>query len=407
MRFEVLVALRYLRARRKQTFISLISLLSMAGVALGVCALIVVLSVMGGFEGELKEKILGVNAHATIFKFNEQVTDAPRVIQKALADPEVEAATPYIYGQAMILAGSGATGAILRGLDLPSGLKVLDLSKTMIQGSPERLLDQGDLPGILVGGAMARKLGLMRGSVVNVINPLGEETPVGRAPRSEPFRVVGIYESGMYQYDSTLCYTSLAAAQDFFNLGKAVNGVELRVRDIYQAAKVANRLTSELGPAYFSRDWMAANHNLFAALRLEKITMFVILILIVLVAAFGIISSLIMLVMEKTRDIGILKAMGATAASIRRIFVVEGAIIGGVGTAVGLAAGLGLCGLLARYKFIDLPADVYPLNTLPVQVDPAMVALVAVCALAISLLATIYPSMAAGRMNPVEALRYE
>ena len=409
MTFERQIALRYLRARRKQTFISLISLLSMAGVALGVCALIVVLSVMGGFEGQLKDKILGVNSHVMIFKLTEQIDDAPRVLSIAQTDPEVVQATPYVYGQVMIIAGGGATGALLRGIALPSALKVLDLEKTMVQGSARDLASQGpdSLPGLVVGGALARKLGLVRGSVVNVVNPLGEETPVGRAPKSEHFRVVGIFESGMYQYDSTLCYVSLTAAQEFFNLGQAVNGVELKVKDIYQAAAVGHRLVKEMGRGYFARDWMAANHNLFAALKLEKITMFVILILIVLVAAFGIISSLIMLVMEKTRDIGILKAMGATAASIRRIFMLEGLIIGGVGTLAGLASGLILCGLLARYKFIDLPADVYPLSTLPVEVEPLMVVLVAASAVVISLLATIYPSLAAGRLDPVEALRYE
>ncbi len=409
MTFEVLVALRYLRARRKQTFISLITLLSMAGVALGVCALIVVLSVMGGFEGQLKEKILGLNAHVMVFRLSGQIEDQERVRQKALDDPEVLAATPYVYGQVMILAGQGATGAILRGIELPSALKVIDIGRSMVQGSADDLARQGpgDLPGILVGGALARKLGLGLGSVVNVVNPLGEETPVGRAPKSEPFRVVGVFDSGMYQYDSTLCYVSLQTAQEFFLLGRGVNGVELKIKDIYRADRVGTRLVQELGPHYFARDWMSANHSLFAALRLEKITMFVILILIVLVAAFGIISSLIMLVMEKTRDIAILKTMGATARSIRRIFVLEGLIIGGVGTVAGLGLGLALCGLLARYKFIELPADVYPLSTLPVEVEPLIVALVACSAVVICLLATIYPSRAAGRMDPVEGLRYE
>lgn len=409
MTFEVFVALRYLRAKRKQTFISLITLLSMAGVALGVCALVVVLSVMSGFEGELKNKILGLNAHIMIFKAGDNMNDPQKVVRTAEADPEVSIATPYVYGQVMIVAAGAASGAIVRGIDLPGALKVIDLERSMIQGRPEDLAEPrpGELPGIIVGSGVARRLGLTRGANVQVVNPLGEETPVGRAPKSEPFRVVGVFESGMYQYDSTLCYVTMRAGQELLDLGRAVNGVEVRVKDIYRADQVGRRLAEALGPSYFARDWMVMNHSLFAALKLEKITMFVILILIVLVAAFGIVSSLIMLVMEKTRDIGVLKAMGATEAGVRRIFMLEGIIIGTVGTLLGLGAGLFLCWLLAKYQFIELPKDIYALSTLPVQVEPLTVLIVGCSAVLISLLATIYPAHAAGRLDPVRALRYE
>lgn len=409
MSFEVLVALRYLRARRKQNFISIISLLSMVGVGLGVCALVVVLSVMSGAESELKRKILGMNAHVMVYRAGEVMDHAQKVIDKARQVPGVVQGAPFAYGQIMVVSGSGASGAIIRGIKVASALETLDLQKVITQGSVQAL-DQPDadgLPGILLGGALASRLSVRPGGVVTLLNPLGEDTPVGRVPKSEPFRVVGTFRSGMYQYDSSLCYVSLRAAQNFLDLGEAVSGVELKVDDIYAAEKIGREVAQALGPMYYARDWMTMNHALFSALKLEKIAMFVILILIVLVAAFGIVSSLIMLVMEKTKDIAILKAMGATAKSIRRIFVLEGLIIGVLGTILGLGSGLGLCALLARYKFIDLPVDIYALDTLPVQVEPYMVALVGVSAVAISLLATLYPAHAAGRLDPVEALRYQ
>lgn len=409
MQFEVMLALRYLRARRRQGFISLITLLSMAGVALGVCALIVVLSVMAGFEGELKHKILGLNAQITIYQAGGPMEDPARVLKTLAAEPEVKAAAPFAAGQVMVVSRVAASGAILRGLALPAALKVLSVGDNLIQGSLEAMARPagGGLPGVLLGSGLARRLGVAAGMAVNLINPLGEDTPVGRAPKTETFRVAGVFESGLYQYDSAVAYTTLAAAQEFFNLDQAVSGVEAAIGDIYLAPRVADRLLVALGPGYFARDWLAMNSSLFAALKLEKITMFVILILIVLVAAFGIVSSLIMLVMEKTKDIGILKAMGATRKSMRRVFMLEGLVIGSVGTALGAVGGLVLCVLLARYQFIELPQDVYAINRLPVVVEPAMVALVCASAVLITLLATLYPSRHAGALDPVQALRYE
>lgn len=409
MGFELQVALRYMRARRKQTFISLITLLSMAGVALGVCALIVVLSVMSGFESQLKSKILGLNAHVMIFRAGDLVYDYQKAVKRALSDPEVQGATPFVYGQVMALSAASASGALLRGIELPGALEVLELERTVVAGSLEGLKTRppGAAPGVVLGSALARRLGVRLGDMVSLVNPVGEDTPVGRVPKSEPFELVAIIESGMYQYDNSLCYVGLAPAQEFMGMGHGVTGLELKVDDIYRADTVGQRVSRTLGPLYYARDWMSTNHSLFAALKLEKITMFVILILIVLVAAFGIVSSLIMLVMEKTKDIAILKAMGATARSVGRIFMLEGLIIGSCGTALGVGGGLVLCGLLSRYQFIELPKDVYAMSTLPVQVEPSVVGLVAGCAVLISLLATIYPARAAGSLDVVEALRYQ
>jgi len=403
--YELGIALRYLKARRGELFISLITWISVGGVALGVMALVVVLSVMTGFEEDLRDKILGTNAHVVVYPVGGTLQEPARVARELEQVEGVVAATPFALSQVMLMAGGAVQGAVFRGIDVESAGRATDIERFLVEG---RLADlAGDVPGLLVGREMARNLGLFLGDVVQVVSPAGSPTPLGLVPRMRAFRVAGIFASGMYEYDTSFLFVSLGTAQDFLRLGQGVNGIEVRTGDLYGAAKVARAIEGRLGPGYWTRDWMEMNRNLFSALKLEKIVMFVILALIVLVAAFNIAATLIMVVLEKARDIGILKSMGATGRSIRRIFMLEGLVIGGVGTSSGLLGGWVLCVLLKRYKFIELPRDVYYIDTLPVVMKPEVFVLVAVCAVALCFLATLYPSWQASRLDPVEILRYE
>ena len=263
------------------------------------------------------------------------------------------------------------------------------------------------LPAIIIGSELARQIGVQPGSVLTVVSPYGKLTPLGRVPRSRKYTVTALFDSGMYEYDSSMVYVSLKEAQDFLGLGRRVTGIEVRVKDIYKADQIGKSINKKLGYPFWTKDWKLMNRSLVSALRLEKITMFVILTMIVLVGALNIVSTLVMVVMEKTKDVAILRAMGATAKSIMAIFVFQGLVVGVVGTIAGLASGLGLCHLLAKYKFIKLPSDVYYISTLPVRVETQDIVFVTVAAVMISFLATIYPSWHASRLNPVEALRYE
>ena len=415
MSFEFFVSLRYLKAKRKQTFISIITFISIGGVALGVTALIVVLAVMSGFENDLKNKILGLNAHVLVLSWDNQVEHYAQLAGQVEKVPGVTGATPFILTQVLLNTPQKVTGAVLRGLEVNSARRVIILDRIIRTGSWKALeAPTGDqpeagasMPGIILGQELAKQLGLSLGDPVSVVSPLGEVSPLGRVPKMRPFRLAGTFESGMFEYDSTIAFISLAQAQSFLAMPGRVTGLEVKTRDIYEADRIAKDIKTRLGFPYWTKDWMRMNKNLFSALKLEKLVMFIILALIILVAAFNIVSSLIMVVMEKTKDIAVLKSMGATAGSIMKIFVLEGLIIGVVGTTLGLIGGVGLCEILRKYQFIHLPSDVYYISSLPVLMKGLDILLIVVAAIGITFVATLYPAWQASRLDPVEALRYE
>ncbi|MBW2146683.1 MAG: lipoprotein-releasing ABC transporter permease subunit [Deltaproteobacteria bacterium] len=412
MRFELFIGLRYLRAKRKQTFISIISVISIVGVMVGVMALVTVLAVMNGFQEDIRNKILGITSHVLVLDGSGGIREYQTITRRVETVEGVVAATPFVLGQAMLSTDRAATGVVVRGIDPETASRVVNLEINLKEGtldelhSPEGPAGVDSPEGMIIGRELENLLGVSRGDEINMISPTGVMTPVGMVPRMRKFKVTGVFESGMYEYDSTLVFLDLRAAQDFFDMPDRVTGIEVRVQDIYQADEVSQRVARELGFPYWTKDWMQMNKNLFSALKLEKIMMFILLALIIMVAAFNIIGTLTMVVMEKTRDIAILKSMGATARKILNIFIIEGVVVGVMGTALGIMGGYGLCLLLARYPF-PLPRDVYPLSYLPVKPDIFDFLVVAASAIVISFAATIYPSWHASKLQPAEALRYE
>lgn len=403
MPFELFISFRYLKAKRKQTVISLITFISMAGVALGVMALIIVLAVMTGFQNDMRDKILETNAHVVVLSHeSEGIGNYLEVISKAEEVPEVVAVAPFIYSQVMLSSSRNAMGVVLRGIDPNAEILVTRLARNMVEGTLRNLED-----GIVIGKELATSMGVYEGDDITVISPMGRMTPMGSAPRMRKLRVAGVFDSGMYEYDTGLAYVSLETARGFFDLGPVVTGLQVRVADIFGAKEVAAKIQSALGFPYYTRDWMEMNKNLFSALKLEKLAMFIILILIILVAAFNIISTLVMMVLEKHKDIGILKSMGATGKSIMTIFLIEGLTIGFVGTVIGLACGVLTCWVADTYHLIKLQADIYYISYLSFKIQPLDLVLVCSASLLISILATLYPAWQASQLDPVEALRYE
>lgn len=425
MSYELFIGLRYLRAKRKQAFVSIITFISIAGISLGVAALIIVLAVMNGFEAELRNKILGINSHIVLMEYGGSIKDYKKVMREIGEVEGVVASTPFIYSQAMLKRGHSVSGVVLRGLSTESAKRVINLGK-MEEGSVDYLSEKGrntiqlkadvvSFPGIVIGKELARNLGAFLFDTVSVLSPMGVSTPMGMVPRMKKFLVVGIFDSGFYEYDSSLAFLSLKECQKFLNMGDIVTGIEINVVNIYKAKKIAEAIEKKLGYPYWARNWMQMNKNLFSALKLEKRVMFIILSLIVLVAAFNIICTLIMVVMEKNRDIAILKSMGATAKSIMKIFILQGVIIGTIGTILGSAFGLAVALNLEKvslsieklFGFSILPKDVYYLSELPSQVNYGDVFIIVVGTMLICFLSTIYPSLRASRLDPAEALRYE
>jgi len=409
MNFELFIALRYIFALRKQSFIAIISLFAVCGVALGVAALIVVIGVMNGFTKDLRDKILGVNAHVLVSAFSGGIRQ-PHVLAELCREvPGVTGVTPFVYSEVMLSAKGGVKGVVLRGIDPSTADQVLSLTKDMVSGSVNDLKDKDDLPGVIIGAEMARRLGLAVGEPVNLLSPTGTQSAVGFTPKVRVFRVAGIFRTGMFEYDATLGYVTLDAARNLLGFKEdIVSGLEVRLSDVYAAGTVSEQIRAKLHDyPVFVRNWQEMNANLFAALELEKTAMFIILAMIVLVGSFSIVTMLVMLVMQKTKDIAVLMAMGADEQSIRRIFMYQGTFIGAVGTALGYGIGLPVALLLKKYQFIKLPSDVYPVDYLPVRLEFLDMLLIGVAAMALCYLSTIYPARRAAALKPSDALRYE
>lgn len=405
--YQVFIALRYLKSRKKHRGVSVNTAISIGGVAVGVMALLVVLSVMTGFQQDLQKKILGANAHVIIRNYQGTLPDYKSLTEKVKDEKHIVASAPFVLGQVMVSSGERAHGVFLKGIDPEAEAKTTELLSRIKDGDIGGLAGKDDVPGVILGKELSAILGVFVGDKVNVISPIGEIGPMGMLPRVKQFRVAAIFEIGMFEYDTNLVLASIDDAQDFFGLGNDITGVELRLDDIYSAAEVRKNLQEKLGYPFNVMDWMQMNRNLFSALRLEKFAMFVILVLIVLVASFNIISNLIMNVIEKSREIAILKAIGATNSGIMTVFMLQGLLIGLIGTTIGITGGFALGYVLNTYEIIKLPADVYYLSHLPVKMELFDFIVVSVSAITISFVATLYPAWQAAKLNPVEPLRYE
>ncbi len=408
--YQFFIALRYFKSKKRHGWISINTVISIAGVALGVMALVTVLSVMSGFQEDLQKKILGVNSHIVTLSYEGRIRNYGKLRKEINTIEGVIDSSPFIYGQAMLRSGDRASGVVIRGIDPAAGTNTTDILQNLRAGNikdlePER--DRDGIPGIIAGRELMRNLGLLVGDVVEMVSPVGEIGPLGMIPKMKKFRIAGFFQAGMYEYDSSLAFIDLRVAQDFFNYGDAVTGIEVRTDNIYNAREIADRIELLLQPPYYAQDWMQMNRNLFSALKLEKIVMFIILTLIILVASFNIVSNLIMTVIEKGREIAIMKAMGARSRGIMSIFMIHGLVTGITGTVAGAAGGYVLCRLLKTYKFISLPGDVYYLSYLPVKLNLFDFVVVPAAAVLISFLATVYPSWQAAKLDPVEQLRYE
>ena len=411
--YELFVGLRYTRAKRRNHFISFISVTSMLGIALGVAALIVVLSVMNGFQKELRARILGVASHVQITGMAGGLKDWQRIASQTAANKEVVAAAPYVMAQGLISNHQTVQGSIVRGILPAEEDKVADIGMHMKSGSLGAL--QSGKFGIVLGSELALSIGARVGDKIVVIAPQGQVTPAGIMPRIKQFDVVGIFEVGMYEYDAGLALIHLDDAQKLYRMEDKVSGVRLKLKDLFAAPRVARELTHTLDADVYVADWTRSHANFFRAVQIEKRVMFIILLLIVAVAAFNIVSTLVMAVTDKRADIAILRTLGAAPGEIMKIFIIQGALIGVIGTLAGVLGGV----LIAWNVDVVVPAierligvqflakDVYYISDLPSDLHLQDVVVIALTSFALSLAATLYPSLRAARVNPAEALRYE
>jgi lipoprotein-releasing system permease protein len=408
--FEGFLAWRYLKPKRRRGFINLITLIALAGVAISVTGLIVVVSVMNGFDQDIRDKIIGTNAHVLVNAYGRTgLKDWPDLLNKIRQTPRVVAAAPFYQGQAMLKSADGVLGVVVEGILPKDQAGISKLGESIKQGSLESLDKDGAVPGALLGRELADNLNLRVGDELTLFSPVFHQTPLGPMPRVTKLKVTGLFQTGFYEYDSGLIYVSLVEAQKLFDSPGAVTQIGVRVEDLDKAGRVASEIQSlDPGIHFWARDWLGMHHNLFTALQTEKLIMFIILACMIVVAAFNIVSTLIMVVMEKQKEIGILKSLGAAAGQVLKIFVYEGLVIGLGGTVLGFLLGLGICTFIAVHP-IHIPGggSVYYIENLPVSVKPWDLAIIFGLSLMACFVATLYPSWKASRLDPVEAIRYE
>ena len=419
MKFELFVAARYLRAKRRQAVIGVITVISVIGVTAGVAALIIALSVNAGFQKDLQDQLLGSQSHINLLRaMDDGISDWPALLERMKKQPHVVADAPVLYGEVLASQGARASGALLKGVIPEYENQVSELLKSVKLGSAVPLAPCGEddqeckkgqaLPPVVLGKDLAENIGATVGSVINVTSPQGELSPFGPLPKYQRFKVVGIFRSGFYNYDSAWGFVRLSDAQHLFSLPEnVISVIEFKIDDLYKAQQVGEELEKMAGPGFVAKNWMEDNRAMFRALRLERLVTFLTIGLIVFVAALNILISLIMMVMEKTKDVAVLISMGARRRQVRKIFMLQGVLIGIIGTVAGLILGYGIAIAGAKYHFITLNPEVYSIDYLPFAPRAIDGVLVAVVALFISFVATLYPSWSAARVLPAEALRYE
>jgi lipoprotein-releasing system permease protein len=409
MRFELAVALRYLRAKRKQTFLSVVSFISVLGIILGVMALIIALALMTGFQEDIQQKILGASAHVMIYPAGSRgLPEINRTMKIVLNDPQVLSAAPVVYGKVLVYTAAGANGILLKGIDPKEEQRVTELSSTADKGAIASLADpNAERDGIILGADLAKTLHVKKGDLVTLVSPESLLSPLGLMPKFKKLKVLGAFHSGLYEYDTSWALVSMKMAQRLFSLGDGVTLIEAKIRDIYAAEKVSDRLQKQLGSSYITDNWIHQNQSLFSAMKLEKIMIFITIALIVVVAAFNIVSTLVMVVLDKNKDIAILMAMGSTSKQIMRIFMLQGILIGIAGTVVGAVLGFSISWFMNYYRVIRLPLDVYFIPYLPFHVRLFDFIAITGIALLITFTSTLYPAYRASHINPAEALRYE